>query len=86
MATPAVPGLAARVLYMIVYAIVFWMLCWILAAASLAQLVLTLLAGRRNEDLARFGGGLARYARQLIEYLTFVTDQPPFPFSDWPGA
>jgi len=79
-------SLGVRLLYMIVYAVVFWILCWILAVTALTQFVLTVLAGRRNEDIVRFGSGLARYAQQVIEFLTFVTEQTPFPFSDWPGA
>jgi hypothetical protein len=47
--------------------------------------VLTLLAGRPNIELARFGAGLANYSRQSIEFLTFVSDRIPFPFSEWPA-
>ncbi|HUN25800.1 MAG TPA: DUF4389 domain-containing protein [Steroidobacteraceae bacterium] len=78
------PSLAIRVIYMIVFGLVFWILCWTLAIAALAQLVLTALAGRSNPELLRFGVGLASYARQIIEFLTFVSERIPYPFSDWP--
>jgi len=83
---PAPLHLGLRVLYMIVYAVVFWILCWTLAVATLVQLALTLLAGRPNADLVRFGVGLAAYARQIIEFLTFVSERVPFPFSEWPSS
>jgi hypothetical protein len=85
-----VPGtqssLGVRILYMVVFALVFWILCWTLAVAAVLQLVLTLLAGRPNADLVRFGAGLASYSRQVIEFLTFVSEKIPFPFTEWPDS
>jgi uncharacterized RDD family membrane protein YckC len=80
------PSLGTRLLYMVILALVFWILCWMLAITVLVQLVLTLLAGRPNVDLVRFGASLAAYSRQVIEFLTFVSDRVPFPFSDWPAS
>jgi hypothetical protein len=81
---PSTTDLGIRVIYMLVFAVVFWLLCWILAATTLVQLVVRLLNGRPNADLTRFGGALARYARQVIEFLTFVTEFAPYPFAAWP--
>ena len=81
---PSTTDLGIRVIYMLVFAVVFWLLCWILAATALVQLVVRLLNGRPNADLTRFGGSLARYARQVIEFLTFVTELAPYPFAAWP--
>lgn len=87
--TPPVPvprlSLGARALYMLVFALVFWILCWTLAITALAQLGLTVLAARPNPDVARFGAGLAAYSRQIIEFLTFVSERIPYPFSEWPA-
>ena len=79
------PSLGMRLLYMFVLALLFWILCWTLVFTVLVQLALTLLAGRPNVELARFGAGLANYSRQIIEFLTFVSDRIPFPFSEWPA-
>jgi len=81
---PSTPDLGIRVIYMLVFAVVFWLLCWILGATALVQLIVRLLNGRPNADLTRFGGSLARYARQVIEFLTFVTELAPYPFAAWP--
>ena len=83
--TPAQLNFGLRVLYMIVFAFVFWILCWTLAVTAVLQLILTLLAGRPNGDLVRFGAGLGAYSRQIIEFLTFMSDRIPFPFSEWPN-
>lgn len=82
---PALPDLGIRVIYMLLFAVVFWALCWILLATTVVQLIVRLLNGRPNADLTRFGASLARYARQVIEFLTFVTELAPFPFAAWPA-
>ena len=82
---PALPDLGIRVIYMLLFGVVFWVLCWILAATTIIQLIVRLLNGRANADLTRFGASLARYARQVIEFLTFVTELTPYPFTAWPA-
>ncbi len=82
---PASTDLALRVLYMVLFAVVFWILTWTLAVVTLLQLLLRLINGRPHAEVARFGSGLARYSRELIEFLTFVTETLPYPFSPWPA-
>jgi hypothetical protein len=76
--------IAIRVLYMLVFAVAFWILTWVLAATVIAQLILTLLAGQLNTELLKFSKGISRYISQVVEFLTFITDKPPFPLSPWP--
>ena len=76
--------LAIRALYMFVFAVTFWILTWILAVAAITQLILTLLAGQPNPELLKFTNGFSRYVTQVIEFLVFLTDKPPFPFAPWP--
>lgn len=83
---PPPPGdLGERILYMLLFAVVFWIVSWTLAVTAVAQLVVRLLTGRISLGLARFGGGLARYTRQIVEYLTFVTDRVPYPIGEFPA-
>jgi hypothetical protein len=82
---PAPSDFGIRIIYMLLFGVVFWVLCWILAATTLAQVIVRLLNGRPNPDLTRFGASLARYARQVIEFLTFVTELVPYPFAAWPA-
>lgn len=76
--------LGMRVLYMILFGVVFWILCWVLGVTAVVQLAVRLVKGEALPELGRFGDGLARYAGQVVRYLTFATDTLPFPFSDWP--
>jgi hypothetical protein len=82
---PASTDLALRVLYMALFAVVFWILTWTLAVVTVLQLLLRLINGRPHAEVARFGSGLARYSRELIDFLTFVTETLPYPFSPWPA-
>ncbi len=83
-ATPSRLPLGLRVLYMLVFAVAFWILTWVLMVTVVAQLILTVLAAQPNPDLLRFGKGLSRYIAQVVEFLTFLTEKPPFPFASWP--
>jgi hypothetical protein len=82
-APPAGPDLALRVVYMLLFAVIFWILNWMLAVAAIVQLALRLVNGRPQAELARIGAGLGRYARQIIEFMTFATESVPYPFSPW---
>jgi hypothetical protein len=73
-----------RVLYMLLFAVALWILIWVLAATVIAQLLLTLLGGESNVELLKFSKGISNYMSQLVEFLTFLNDRPPFPFAAWP--
>jgi Domain of unknown function (DUF4389) len=76
--------IAIRVLYMLLFAVALWILIWILAVTVIAQLLLTVLGGERNAELLKFSKGISSYISQVIEFLCFLTDKPPFPFAPWP--
>jgi hypothetical protein len=73
-----------RILYLLLYAAIFWLLCWVLALTGLAQVVLWLFSNKPSDRLVAFGRGLASYTAQVVQFLTFATEEPPFPFADWP--
>jgi hypothetical protein len=77
-------ALGIRVLYMAIFAIVFWILCWVLAMTAILQLLFALLGDAPNPQLVRFGGGLAVYSREIIDFLTFSSAKIPYPFTAWP--
>lgn len=81
---PPPVDLGVRVLYMLLFAIVFWIVSWTLAITAIAQLLIRLSSGRPSAELARFGGSLARYTSQIVEYLTFVTERVPYPIGEFP--
>jgi hypothetical protein len=57
-----------------------------LGAVAIVQLVLAAVAGGSNERLRSFGRSLGRYLAQVTGFLTFATEEVPFPFVDWPAG
>jgi hypothetical protein len=82
---PPASDLGVRFLYMVLFAVVFWIVSWTLAVTAIAQFFMRLLTGHISPELARFGAGIARYTKQIVEYLTFVTDRVPYPVGEFPA-
>jgi hypothetical protein len=74
-----------RGFYMLLMAILWHVAEVVLLFMAVVQFIFALLGGP-NERLTRFGGALARYLQQVAAYLTFASDELPFPFADWPAA
>ena len=74
-----------RGLYMLLFAVIFWVAEVLLLATAVFQFGCVLFTARRNERLLGFGEGLSRWFYEIVAFLTFNTDEKPFPFSDWPG-
>jgi len=56
----------------------------VVLAVVVLQFFWVLLAGEANPRLSEFGQSLATYTYQIVCYLTFTTEEHPFPFADWP--
>ncbi len=79
-------SLWVRVLIMILMAMAFHLAATLLGVLALVQFVLVLVTDGPNERLQQLGRGLGRYFRQLTDFLSFASEEAPFPFSDWPSA
>ena len=58
----------------------------VICIVTVIQFVMTLLNDTPNERLVAFGRSLGRYLQQIINFLTFATEETPFPFGDWPAG
>jgi hypothetical protein len=46
-----------------------------------------LFTGEKNDQLQQAGQAIADYLYEIIRYLTFNSEEKPFPFgNDWPSA
>ncbi len=57
----------------------------ILGALALVQLLFAAVGDGPNERLQHFGRGLGQYLRQITDFVSFASEEAPFPFSDWPS-
>jgi len=56
---------------------------WVLVAV---QFIFTLITGSDNRNLRSLGKSMTLFISQALEYLTYNTEQKPFPFADWPDG
>ena len=73
-----------RGLYMIMFLIFYSVAKVIVFAVITFQFVLTLLTGKTNERLIKLGQSLSTYVYQVLLFLTFNSNQHPYPFGAWP--
>lgn len=52
----------------------------------LVQFLFSLFTGKANSALLELGSSLSKFIYQALEFLTYNTEEKPFPFADWPQA
>ena len=73
-----------RGLFMLLYFVVYEITEMIVIFVSVLQFLFSIITGRYNENLRRFGSSLGKYAREIIDYITYNSEIKPFPFAEWP--
>ena len=75
-----------RGFYLILFVIIYGIAEFLIMAIMLFQFLSTLFVRRTNEPLVKFGGSLSVYIYEIMLYLTYGSDDRPFPFREWPAA
>ncbi len=73
-----------RLVFIIVLGVAFNVAEIITFAVVAFQFLASLFTGQPNDQLTRFGRNLARYLQQITAFMTFATEEKPFPFTPWP--
>ena len=73
-----------RALFMLLMALAYHVASTVLWLVAVIQFLIVLMNDKPNDRLVSFGRSIARYLQQLANFLTFSTEDVPFPFSDWP--
>ena len=73
-----------RLVYVVLFVIAFNVVEVILWALLIVQFLSKLFSGRPIARAAEFGQQLATYAHQIVRFLTFHSDDTPWPFAPWP--
>jgi hypothetical protein len=73
-----------RALFMLLYILIFHLAEVVLSAVVVLQLLVAIFTGRPNARLLRFGQSLGTYIYQIVRFLTYNSEDQPFPFGDWP--
>jgi hypothetical protein len=72
-----------RIIFMLVYALIDSMVKLLIWLVVLLQVGSVLITGTVNPNILGFGRSLSTYHYHILLFLTFNTEQLPFPFSDW---
>jgi len=73
-----------RLLFMAIYLVVNYLVQFIIWALAAVQFIFTLLTGSPNQNLLSFTKGLNAFCYHILQYVTYNTQDKPFPFGSWP--
>jgi hypothetical protein len=75
-----------RGFFMLLYAFFGYIALGVLLLVVLFQFGSSLIAGKLNERLLPFSESLSIYISQILHYITYSTEEKPFPVGYWPVA
>lgn len=73
-----------RGLFMLLFAALYGVAELVLVVVAVFQFGHALFTGRPNDNVTAFGRSVGRYIFEITLFVTFNTDDRPFPFSPWP--
>jgi len=73
-----------RGLFIVVFGVIFYFLLIIISLVVIFQFVMRILTGNLNQNIFTLSEGLCLYAFQILNYVTFRSEERPYPFSAWP--
>lgn len=73
-----------RLVYMVVFALLLTIARLMIWAVAALQFLLVLFTRQDNTNLRKLGQGATLWIMQAHLFLTFNSEDKPFPFSDWP--
>jgi hypothetical protein len=75
-----------RGLYILLFAVIYSITEIVIVAVVVFQFLSTLFMGQNNQQLLRLGRNLSDFIRQILLFVTYNSDEKPFPFGAWPDA
>lgn len=75
-----------RLVFMLLFAAIIQLAGIIMWVVVGLQFLFSLITGQSNVNLRGFGFSLSTYIYQILSFLTYNSEEKPFPFSDWPSV
>jgi hypothetical protein len=75
-----------RLLFMLLFGVIYSVAEIVLLAVVVVQFLFVLFSGEKNPRLLKFGKELSMFVYQVFLFLTFNTEDKPFPFDQWPST
>ena len=83
---PTAKETGIRLLFVILFAAIYSVAELVVAAIVLIQFGFMFITGAANDKLLAFSTSLNRFIFQILQFVTFKSDDKPFPFEDWPSS
>lgn len=81
------PKILTRALLMFFFGVLGSAALWVAFFLAATQVIFTIFAGETNPSLTRIIKQLANFIHDVLDYLSFGSDETPFPFErKWPDA
>ena len=75
-----------RLIFMLILGFLGWLASMVAAVVVVFGFFWVLFTGEVNQQLRQVGQAIASYIYEIVRYLTFNTDDKPFPFGGaWPS-
>ncbi|HEY7884094.1 MAG TPA: DUF4389 domain-containing protein [Cellvibrionaceae bacterium] len=75
-----------RLVFMILFAVLLYVAAIVMSFLVIVLFVFALVTGRANANLRQLGDTLSQFIYAVLRFLTYNTDDKPFPFAPWPTA
>jgi len=73
-----------KIAYLFLFYCIYGFTDVVLLVMTLIQTLLNIFTNEPSQSLTRVGVSLGLYVKQITEFLTYASEEKPFPFSDWP--
>ena len=75
-----------RGLFILIFGVIFYFLYGLIWLLVIFQFVTKVITGELNSNLEQFSTKMTSYAMQILNYITFQSEERPFPFSPFPDG
>lgn len=75
-----------RIFYVLLFYVIYRLTDVVLLFITVIQTILNVFGSGPSTSLTLFGLSLGEYIKQIAKYLSYASEEKPFPFSDWPES
>ena len=74
-----------RLLWMMGFSFIYSISLWLLWLIVTVQFLFVLLTNSPNENILKASSGFRNYMVQILDFITYRSEDKPYPFSDFPS-
>lgn len=75
-----------RLAFMLLFAVIIQVAAAVMWVVVIVQFLFALFTGSDNENLRGFGHSLSVFIFSTWQFLSYNSEEKPFPFQDWPES